>query len=50
MRRSGGSQVNWKNTKIRISLNVLSQLYLKYANMLDILIHQFVLMEFPDST
>ena len=39
-----------KNTKIRFSLSVLSQLLLKYANMLDVLIHQFVHMEFSDAT
>ena len=31
-------------------LNVLSQLFLKYAYTLDVLIHQFVHMEFSDST
>ena len=36
----GGSHENWKSTKILISLTVLSQLYLKYAYMLDILIDQ----------
>ena len=46
----GGSQVNWKNTKMRISLHVLSQLLLKYAYTLDILMNQFVHMEFSDST
>ena len=46
----GGSQVNWKNTKISISLFVLSQLFLKYAYTLDALIYQFVHMEFSDST
>ena len=38
----GRSQVNWKNRKIRISLTILSQLFLKYANILDVLIQQFV--------
>ena len=33
---------------MRISLSVLAQLLLKYAYMLDILIHQFVHMEFSD--
>ena len=32
--------------QVRISLTVLSQLCLKYAYMLDILIHQFVHIEF----
>ena len=31
---------------MKISLKVLSQLFLKYAYMLDILIHQFVHIEF----
>ena len=39
-----------KNTKRRISLHVLSQLVLKYAYMLDILIHQFVHVKFFDGT
>ena len=40
----GRSQANWKNTKMKISLAVLSQLLL----MLDILIRQFVCIEFSD--
>ena len=40
----------YENHKIRISLTVLSQLVLKYAYALDILIHQFVHMEFSDGT
>ena len=35
---------------MRISLHVLSQLVLKYAYRLDVLIHQFVYMEFSDGT
>ena len=35
---------------MRISLHVLSQLVLKYAYVLDVLIHQFVHMEFSDGT
>ena len=31
---------------MRISITVLSQLFLKYAYMLDILIHQFIRIEF----
>ena len=31
---------------MRISLKVLSQFFLKYAYMLDILIHEFVHIEF----
>ena len=46
----GRSQANWKNTKIRISLTVLSQLLLKYAYTLDVLIHQFVLRKFSNGT
>ena len=46
----GGSQVNWKNTKTRVSLQQLSQLFLKYAYMVDILIHQFTHMEFSNGT
>ena len=47
----GGLQVNRKNTKMRTSLHVLSQLVLKYAYTLDVLIHQFVhIMEFSDGT
>ena len=45
-----GLQVNWKNTKFRISLPLLSQLFLKYAYMLDALIYQFDHMEFFDGT
>ena len=33
-----------------ISLPLLSQLFLKYAYMVDILIHQFTRMEFSNST
>ena len=40
----------YEKQKMRISLHVLSQLVLKYAYMLDILIHQFVHMEFFDSS
>ena len=39
-----------KNTEMRISLTVLSQLVLTYAYALDILIHQFVHMKFFDGT
>ena len=39
-----------KNTKMRTSLTVLSQLFLKYAYVLDVMIHQFVHMEFFDGT
>ena len=46
----GGSQVNWKNTKIWISLPLLSQLFLKYAYTLDVLIHQYVHTKFSDDT
>ena len=41
----GGSQVNWKNTKMIISLPLLSQLFLKYAYTVEILIHQFTCMK-----
>ena len=34
---------------MRISIKVLSQLFRKYACMLDILIHQFVHIEFSQS-
>ena len=40
----------WTEKKQKIFLNVLSQLFLKYAYTLDVLIHQFVHMEFSDST
>ena len=46
----GGSQVNWKNTKIWISLPLLSQLFLKYAYTLDVLIHQYVHKKISDGT
>ena len=46
----GGSQVNWKNRKMIISLPLRSQPFLKYANMVDILIHQFTCIEFSDGT
>ena len=46
----GGSQVNWKNTKIWISLQLLSPLFLKYAYTIDILIHQYVHTKFSDGT
>ena len=53
----GWLSVNWwtwikfsKNRKIRISLPLLSQLFLKYAYMVDVLIHQFTHMEFSNST
>ena len=39
-----------KTQKMGISLHVLSQLVLKYGYTLDVLIHQFVHMEFSDST
>ena len=39
-----------ENTKIRISLTVLSQLFLNYVCTLDALIHQFVHREFSDGT
>ena len=39
---------NWKTTKMRISLAVLSELFLNYGKTLDISIHQFVHMEFSD--
>ena len=39
-----------ENAKIRISLPLLSQLFLKYACMLDILIPHFLHMEFSDNT
>ena len=35
---------------MRISLPVLSELFLKYAYMLDVLIHQFVHLEFSVDT
>ena len=37
----GESQVNWKNRKMRISLPLLLQLFLKYAYVVDVFIHQF---------
>ena len=40
----------WKNRKMRISLPLLLQLFLKYAYTVDILIHQFTQMEFSDGT
>ena len=46
----GGWQVNWKSTEIWTFQNVLSQLFLKYAYTLDILIHQSVHMKFSDGT
>ena len=46
----GGSQVNWKNRKIRISLPLSSQLFLKYTYTVDVLIHQFTHMEFSNGT
>ena len=47
-----GLQVNWKNTKIRVSLPLLSQLIFKIClNTLDILIHQITVhMEFSNGT
>ena len=36
--------------KMRISLQLLSQLFLKYTYTVDILIHQFTHMEFSDGT
>ena len=46
----GGSLENWENKKNRISLTILSQLFLNYALMLDILILHLVHMEFSDGT
>ena len=46
----GGSRVNWKNTKIWISLPILSKLFLNYACTLDILIHQYVHKNISDGT
>ena len=46
----GGAQVNWKNRKMRISLPLLSQLFLKYAYTVDVLIHQFTHIEFSNET
>ena len=46
----GRSQVNWKNTKTRISLPLLSQLFLKYADTVDVLIRQFIHTKFSDGT
>ena len=47
----GGSQVNLKNTKIKFfPQRVLSQLFKEYACMLNVLIPQFVQMEFSGDT
>ena len=45
-----GQQVNWKIRKMIISLPLLSQLFLKYAYVFDVLIHQFTHMEFSNGT
>ena len=45
-----GLHVNWKNTKTRISLPLLSQLFLKYAYTVDVFIHQYVHKNISDGT
>ena len=46
----GGLHVNLKNTKIGFSIALLSQLFLKYACAVDVLVHQCVYTKFPDGT
>ena len=42
----GGLHVNWKNTKTRVSLTLLSQLFLKYAYTVGVFIHRYVQTKF----